>query len=407
MGQAQVSRLESGPPVLHLDRLIQWARALRIPAEYLWFKLPEDDQAPSGGEDVNRRRLLASTGVAVAGALAPLPTSGSLAIPHRTTAVATTDLAAVMLTPSAVDRADGPPSVARLHSEAVTAWRLRQRANYEALARLLPRLIIQSERSAETAADAAEQERARRITVHGYNAASSLLKTLGDAPLAMLAADRAVRWARSVGDPVLVAAATYRLANVLLATRRLDEARTVALQAADLVEPGMSQSSRSLAVSGGLLLTAAVAAARRGDASVAWELMGQARTASRLLRSDHADLYSIFGPTNVAIHNVQVAVELRDGRAAVQRSQHVDPDRLPASLIERRGQFLIDVAHAHVLDGDDTAAVATLVRADRVAGQEVRLSRQVPDLIRTLLARERISATPGLRALARDLDLPQ
>ena len=39
--QAQLSRIESGPPVKDLDKLTEWARALRIPASLLWFKLPE------------------------------------------------------------------------------------------------------------------------------------------------------------------------------------------------------------------------------------------------------------------------------------------------------------------------------------------------------------------------------
>jgi hypothetical protein len=119
------------------------------------------------------------------------------------------------------------------------------------------------------------------------------------------------------------------------------------------------------------------------------------------LGTDHADLYSIFGPTNVAIHGVQVAVELGNGRDAVGRSQHVNPDRLPSSLIERRGQFLIDLAHGYVLHGDDNNAVATLLRADQVAPpQEVRLSRDIQHLTRTLLGRKRVDATPGLRELA-------
>jgi hypothetical protein len=133
------------------------------------------------------------------------------------------------------------------------------------------------------------------------------------------------------------------------------------------------------------------------DESGAWELMGEARTASRLLG---ADLYSIFGPTNVVIHSAQVAVELGNGRDAVARSQHVDPDRLPASLVERRGQFLIDLAHGYVLQGDDSNAVATLLRADQLAPQEVRLSRDVHHLTRTLLAQKRANATAGLHELA-------
>jgi transcriptional regulator with XRE-family HTH domain len=38
--QAQVSRIENGPPLRNLDTLAQWARVLRIPPALLWFKLP-------------------------------------------------------------------------------------------------------------------------------------------------------------------------------------------------------------------------------------------------------------------------------------------------------------------------------------------------------------------------------
>jgi transcriptional regulator with XRE-family HTH domain len=47
--QAQLSRIESGPPIKDLDKLIQWARTLRIPPRLLWFKLPE--QRPSRHPD--------------------------------------------------------------------------------------------------------------------------------------------------------------------------------------------------------------------------------------------------------------------------------------------------------------------------------------------------------------------
>ncbi|MFF5171540.1 helix-turn-helix domain-containing protein [Micromonospora sp. NPDC000089] len=38
--QAQLSRVENGPPVVHLDRLIHWAQVLAVPGEHLWFALP-------------------------------------------------------------------------------------------------------------------------------------------------------------------------------------------------------------------------------------------------------------------------------------------------------------------------------------------------------------------------------
>src|SRR3981081_2481981 len=39
--QAQLSRIESGPPIKDLERLIEWARVLHVPPTLLWFKLPE------------------------------------------------------------------------------------------------------------------------------------------------------------------------------------------------------------------------------------------------------------------------------------------------------------------------------------------------------------------------------
>lgn len=87
------------------------------------------------------------------------------------------------------------------------------------------------------------------------------------------------------------------------------------------------------------MLTAAVAYARKGDACNAWELLGEARIASLLLGSEYADIHTIFGPTNVAIYSVQVAVELGNGHDAIRRGKQVDAEHLPPSLRERRGQF--------------------------------------------------------------------
>jgi tetratricopeptide (TPR) repeat protein len=39
--QAQLSRIENRPPIVHLDRLIDWARTLGIPGDLLWFELPD------------------------------------------------------------------------------------------------------------------------------------------------------------------------------------------------------------------------------------------------------------------------------------------------------------------------------------------------------------------------------
>ncbi|WP_231933347.1 helix-turn-helix domain-containing protein [Micromonospora coxensis] len=80
--QAQLSRVENGPPVVHLDRLAHWAKVLGIPASQLWFALPgapsaaspqstdstPPDLDPLMATDESRRALLAGIAAVAAGA---------------------------------------------------------------------------------------------------------------------------------------------------------------------------------------------------------------------------------------------------------------------------------------------------------------------------------------------------
>jgi transcriptional regulator with XRE-family HTH domain len=56
--QAQLSRIENGAPIVHLDRLIQWAKTLRIPPEHLWFTMPNEGTAEGDPDDVKRNEFL-------------------------------------------------------------------------------------------------------------------------------------------------------------------------------------------------------------------------------------------------------------------------------------------------------------------------------------------------------------
>jgi tetratricopeptide (TPR) repeat protein/transcriptional regulator with XRE-family HTH domain len=42
--QPQLSRIENGPPIRDLDKLIYWAQTLRIPARHLWFYIPGEQK---------------------------------------------------------------------------------------------------------------------------------------------------------------------------------------------------------------------------------------------------------------------------------------------------------------------------------------------------------------------------
>ncbi|RZT82845.1 hypothetical protein EV382_6159 [Micromonospora violae] len=117
--QAQLSRVENGPPMVHLDRLTHWARLLRIPASCLWFALPGQPQRsvekakatttsadPDGaGPDEGRRALLA--GIAAVAAGAGLLGGSELVHPRR---IGTADIArlnAVLELYRSVDRESG------------------------------------------------------------------------------------------------------------------------------------------------------------------------------------------------------------------------------------------------------------------------------------------------------------
>jgi transcriptional regulator with XRE-family HTH domain len=50
--QAQLSRIEHGPPIRDLDRLIHWATLLRIPAASLWLAMIHGPRSRSARAEV-------------------------------------------------------------------------------------------------------------------------------------------------------------------------------------------------------------------------------------------------------------------------------------------------------------------------------------------------------------------
>jgi hypothetical protein len=126
-------------------------------------------------------------------------------------------------------------------------------------------------------------------------------------------ADRAFRVAGQTGSGLLVGAAQLRVANVYLSASRHAEAIAVAAAAADNLPPTAASPPAAVATFGALLLTAAVATARMGEATQAWKFLGHAKAAAVLIGHEQADLFAVFGPVNLAVHGVQVATDLGDG----------------------------------------------------------------------------------------------
>jgi hypothetical protein len=73
-----------------------------------------------------------------------------------------------------------------------------------------------------------------------------------------------------------------------------------------------------------------------------------------------------FGPTNVTLHQVTVAVELGDACRALRIADEFDPANLSP---ERRSRYLIELARAHAQRRDIPAAVATIESAYDLASE--------------------------------------
>ncbi|HEX2943563.1 MAG TPA: helix-turn-helix transcriptional regulator [Rhodopila sp.] len=224
----------------------------------------------------------------------------------------------------------------------------------------------------------------------------------GVADVATLAADRAANSAALTDSAAAVGLAGYQMACALLQTGRHDEVETTAVRMAELVASRVdNQDPRSLSVAGELWLIAAIAAARRAERDAAWSHLTQASSLADRLGEDANHLWTAFGPTNVALHRVSVAVELGDAGEAVCLGQDLDEGCFPGSLLGRRAQVHLDLARAQASRRQDAEATLHLMEAERVAPQTIRHNAAAREVIREMLARANRTKTRTLSELAK------
>jgi hypothetical protein len=353
-----------------------------------------------GSSDLPRRSVLGYGLVAAA-----LPVLSPDAIPAelptgsrwKSWAGATHD--AVLNPMQAARRAAGPASA---EDDLVVVRRAVNRAmhvsltsDYAALERCLPTLIGQ-----------AEAATVRRDVPAAYQALSDIYAVAGwtlikaDHPTgAWIAAQRAIQAAEHADDVYRLAAATRCLAEVHMRADNFREAtRTAFLATVHLEGTTGGDRPTMLALRGAALLSAAAASARRGDRREADAALRAAAVCATSLGQERSDLATVFGPTNVGIHQVAVAIELGEPDRAIRHIPAVDLERLPPALSERRSRFLIDVARSYAGVGDDGAALDALLQAETIAPDELRHHRLTRALVPQLLTREQRSSQ--LRALA-------
>lgn len=301
-----------------------------------------------------------------------------------------------------------PPPLAEMRKAVTHAWLSYQHARYGMLARTLPRLLREAQAADTAYADGGQGREAAHLLGQVYQIASSALRKLGEHELAWLAADRSIAVSQRAGDQLLAGTATTRVALALLALGRCRPALEINVNIANRLAPGAAGNDSAperLSVYGMLLLQGAMAAARIGDGATVRDLLGGAEEAARGLDGDHNYYWSSFGPTNVQLHRAAAAVELGEGRVAVEVHGTLDLEAFNALLPERRAHHYLDQARAHALLGDIDLASEMLLEGDRLAPSEIRCRPLAREVLSDVLRRTRGTPSAPVAELAEHMSV--
>jgi transcriptional regulator with XRE-family HTH domain len=284
-----------------------------------------------------------------------------------------------------------------LRAEATRAWELTHASRYEELGELLPDLIRDCEAACRRLTGD-DRRAAFQVAATAYQAVAATMAKLRQVDAAWVAGDRSIAAAERGEAPLLATAGAFRIALGFLSGGRTTEGLRTALSAAAALEDQVPDGPPELvALWGALNQAAALIATRASEEETARQCLRKAEEAARLIGVDRNDFETEFGPTNVALLAVSVAVELGDAGEALRRAATVDASVLSA---ERRARFLLDVARAYAQRRKTADTVRAVEEAEALTPEQVRSHPMVREMVRDLLRGERRSLNPGLRALA-------
>ncbi|MGW0885890.1 helix-turn-helix domain-containing protein [Streptomyces sp. NPDC002671] len=274
-----------------------------------------------------------------------------------------------------------------LAADVARASALGRKAKYAKLGVTLPPLLDELSTACH-AAEGTDRERLFGLLAEAYSGVTAIAYALGLFDLRSQAMDR-VQWASlESGDPLRVGRTQWQRATLFLQAAAYDRGmRLLDRVRYDVGEDISRMDDDALSVHGAVHLRSAMFAARAGNAPTAHAHLDAASEAARRLGHD-ANHYGLeFGPTNVAMHRLGVAVEMHDGPEVVRRTKRT---RLPANVAPvRAGRFYMDAARGWLDYGNREKAFAALQAARRVAPEQTRNHPQVRETVQTLIHMER------------------
>jgi transcriptional regulator with XRE-family HTH domain len=367
--ESWVSQVERGVrPVDRMSVLQKVADVLSVPVSEL---RGEDDSQPEAAERPEAFDLIRST-------LTGHPALGLL--------LSDQDQGVTDLTP-----------MARQHA---SMWPLVHASQYTELAPVLAALIPSLEIATRGGAGEKTKQQARAMLADTYQATAAMMAKLGEGDTAWIAADRAACLAETTGDALAVAASMYRMAHVFLSLDQLGQAQQVAVATVAALEPLATSDDgqpEARSLYGACQLVLAVVAARDNDRASAYRHLDIARTTAEQVGDGRDDYGTEFGPVNVAIHAVSVAVDLGDAGHALDLARDIDYQALSP---ERQARHLIDLAAAHAMRRQIGEAIHDLQQAEKITPELIHGHHGARIVTRDLLQLSGLRPRPELRDLA-------
>lgn len=276
------------------------------------------------------------------------------------------------------------------------ANQLRQDARFSDLAVSLPALLDDLRDAAEAEAD---RNAVQTMAAEAMHDARAMTKKLGHLDLAWMAAELGGQAARQTDDQLLAAANAWNHIEVYKAANAPGPARALALATIDQLADGLGAATPGhLSLWGTMHLQAGLIAAYWNNREDATAHLQEAAEAARRLGGDANHYDTMFGITNVAIHQVAVAVELGDAQSAIEHGNRIEASRLGR---ERRARLGIDLARAFEHARKHEQALNALLAAEKLAPDYVRPHPLVREIVGSQFRRAR----PELRSFAKRIGL--
>ncbi len=296
-----------------------------------------------------------------------------------------------------------PVSLPDLRAAVDTIWDLTHSNRFAELSSTIGPLMPRLERAVRTAP---QDERPELWLLLGraYQALSAAFVRQDEADAAWVAADRAISAAEQSGQPLQVFAGVFRLAQAFVRLKHLDQAEHAATTAVNALREHTKEpvsDPEALSLLGSLHLVLALVQARAGNRGEARRETKKAREVAERLGADRNDFNLEFGPTNVEIQAVSIAVELGDAGEAIDVGRRINAEALS---VERRARLNMDLGRAYAQRRQSGEALACLLEAEQLAPELIHTHVAARNAIRELILIAGRSASPELKALAERAD---